>query len=131
MPDFAAIARQSTRNEFAATFPFPFLVGATPFVESRGSIKTLGLLDDVDDEEDEKTAALSSDPRFPARGPKGLTVLAVRKMTGESPEPDARSDGPGAMIWSSSTRRSRPSTPTSPKRAASRCPTPGRATAPG
>ncbi len=84
MPDFAAIARQSTRGQFLAAFPFPFLVGTTPFAKSRESVNTAGLLDDLQEEGSQKITATNLDSRTllgrDKPQEKHLTVLGVRKM---------------------------------------------------
>jgi len=70
--DFAAVARQSTRDEFVQAFPHPFLVRAVPLAPSRRAVlSTSGLLDDLDDEMESREAR--------------TTVLPIRKMTAVSP----------------------------------------------
>jgi hypothetical protein len=80
--DYAAIARVRTRRDFVAACPSPFLVGTSLVAAGRSSQRTVGLLDDDEDE-----IAAVMDPRLEgSAGETALPVMCIRKLRHPSPD---------------------------------------------
>jgi hypothetical protein len=86
--DFAASARSLSRAKFVAAFPSSFLVGTIAYVRSRRAEKTLGLLDDEEEEEARvaKNAGSFESRTFVRPSEERLTVFRIRKMTAVFPD---------------------------------------------